>query len=125
MVLRMFASLTVMHALQIMAKRTHGHWVRRLLNDRTGAAAITLAFSLTAVVGMAGLGTEVAAWYFTQRTMQGAADTAAITGAAALAAGTTSTLAGTEAKSVAATFNFVDGTANATVTVNNPPASGT
>lgn len=109
---------------QIALQRLGWQKLRQLLSDRSGAAAVTLAFSLTAIVGMAGLGSEAASWYFTHRAMQGAADAAAITGAATLAAGATSTLAQTDAKSVAANFNFIDGTANTNVTVNSPPASG-
>src|SRR5258708_24655016 len=101
-------------------------WYRspRLVSDCNGAAAVTLAFSMAAIIGLAGLGTEAAGWSFTHRTMQGAADAAASTGAAALEAGASSTVAGTEAQSIASTYNFVDGTANTTVNVNNPPGSG-
>ena len=53
-------------------------------------------------MGLAGLGTEAASWYFTKRTMQGAADAGAATAAAALAAGAPSATLATEAKSIAA-----------------------
>ena len=36
-----------------------------------------LAVALIGIVGFAGLGSEVAAWYFTTRSMQAAADSAA------------------------------------------------
>ena len=48
--------------------------VVRLRPDRRGAAAIFLALALAGLVGLAGLGTEGARWYFTKRAMQGAAD---------------------------------------------------
>jgi len=102
-----------------------------VLRDRNGAVAVLLAIALSAIVGFAGLGSEVAAWYYTKRAMQGAADSAATTAAAELAAATVSgsSVTGTQlsnaGRSVASTFNFRDGTASTTVTVNNPPATTT
>jgi Flp pilus assembly protein TadG len=61
-----------------------------VLSDREGAVAVLLAIALSAIVGFAGLGSEVAAWYYTKRAMQGAADSAATSAAAALAAATSS-----------------------------------
>jgi Flp pilus assembly protein TadG len=105
--------------------------VARLLRDRRGAAAVLLAIALSGIVGFAGLGSEVASWYYTTRSMQGAADSAAATAAATLssAKATGSTITGDQlrnaGRSVAATFNFADGTGSTTVTVNNPPATTT
>ena len=99
-------------------------WLRALAADRTGGAAVTLALGLSSVLGMAGLGTEVAAWYTTKQTMQGAADAAAFTAMTALGKGATVAQLTTEANSVAGNYNFVNGTASVTVTVNSPPASG-
>jgi hypothetical protein len=86
--------------------------------------AIVLALSLSGILGFAGLGTEVASWYMTKRAMQGAADTAASTAASALAAGEPSSTFATEAKSVAASYSFIDGSNGTSVTVNYPPQSG-
>src|ERR1700716_3591313 len=100
-----------------------------VLRDRNGAVAVLLAIALSAIVGFAGLGSEVAGWYYTKRAMQGAADSAPPTAAAALAAATsagssvTSTQLTNAGRSVAATFNFPNGTASTTVAVNNPPAT--
>src|SRR4051794_22008069 len=96
----------------------------RLLRDRRGATAVMLAIALTGILGFAGLGTEVAAWYFTQRAMQGAADFAATSTAAQLAAGTiagpapTSTQLTDTGRSVAARFTpkFIDATGDTIVT---------
>src|SRR6267154_1669834 len=105
--------------------------VARLFRDRRGAAAVLLAIALSGIVGFAGLGSEVASWYYTTRSMQGAADSAAATAAAALASttstGSTITLAqlSNAARSVTSTFNFRDGTGGTTVTVSNPPATTT
>ena len=105
--------------------------VAKLFRDRRGAAAVLLAVALSGIVGFAGLGSEVASWYYTTRSMQGAVDSAASTAAAALASATSSgsTITGDQlrnaARSVASTFNFTNGTGSTTVTVNNPPASTT
>src|SRR4030088_2994116 len=105
--------------------------VAKLLRDRRGAAAVLLAVALSGIVGFAGLGSEVASWYYTTRSMQGAADSAASTAAATLASATAtgSTITGDQlrnaGRSVASTYNFTNGTGSTTVTVNNPPATTT
>jgi hypothetical protein len=83
-----------------------------------------LALSLSALAGFVGLGTEVASWYTTKRTMQGAADAAASAAALALAANEASSTFTTLARSIAASYNFVNGSNGTTVTVYYPPASG-
>jgi Flp pilus assembly protein TadG len=97
----------------------------RLRGNCVGATAVFLALVLSGLIGLAGLGTEAASWYFTKRAMQGAADAGATTAAAALAAGAPSSTLATEAKSIAAGYKFVDGSHGTTVTVNYPPQSGT
>lgn len=92
--------------------------------DAGGASVMVVALSLSAVIGSAALATEVASWYLTSRTMQGAADAAAVSAAIAKSAGGSTTQASTEAKTVAANYQFVDGTGGVTVTVNQPPSSG-
>jgi hypothetical protein len=92
--------------------------------DCTGATAVMLALSLSSILGMAGLGTEVAAWYMTKQTMQGAADAAAYTAVTAKGRGASVAQLTTEAKSIASSYNFVSDSAGVTVTVNNPPISG-
>jgi hypothetical protein len=105
--------------------RAIGSQVLKLLAAPSGATAITLALSLSGIIGFAGLGTEVASWYVTRRAMQGAADAAAATAASALAAGTTSSgILANEAKSVTAAQSFADGSGGTTVIVNYPPRSG-
>src|SRR3954453_16410990 len=100
--------------------------LRKFRPDRTGGVTAILALSLPAVIGFAGLGTEAANWYLMRRTMQGAADTAASAAATALAAGTTTPAVLTsEAKGIAAYYNFVSGSNGTTVKVNYPPKSGT
>jgi len=53
-----------------------------------GAAAVLLAVALSGIVGFAGLGSEVASWYYTTRAMQGAADSAVLPPPAALSSAT-------------------------------------
>jgi Flp pilus assembly protein TadG len=107
--------------------------IDRLLRDRRGATAIMLAIALSGIVGFAGLGSEVAAWYFTTRAMQNATASAAASAAASLAAaevtsGTTQcptspNFCRDTGRAVAASFNFTQGVSSTTVTVNNPPAT--
>src|ERR1041385_8101368 len=96
-----------------------------VLGDRKGASAVLLAISLSGIIGFAGLGTEVASWYLTKRSMQSAADSAATTAAADLAGNTSATLdqLRIDARSIAAKFNFVDGTGSTTVDVHEPPTT--
>ena len=105
--------------------------IRRFVRDRRGAAAVMLAIALSGIIGFAGLGSEVAAWYFTTRAMQGAADAAAESAAAELAAGTVSGSSVSSdqlthtGRAVSATFNFSNGVSSTTVTVNHPPLTTT
>jgi len=101
-----------------------GGFLGRLRRDRSGASAVVIALSMTGLLGLAGLGTEVGMWYVSKRTMQGASDSAAFSAAMAKYDGQTKTQYTEEAKSVAGTYNFVDDAINTTVTVNNPPTKG-
>lgn len=104
--------------------RSIAHRLGAIRADRAGGVTVFLALSLPAIVGFAGIGTEAANWYLTKRTMQGAADTAASTAATALAAGTTNwVIVESEAKGIAAYYDFVNGSNGTTVTV-SPPSSG-
>src|SRR5437764_582470 len=101
------------------------------LRNRSGATAVAVAFALTAVLGVAGLGTEAASWYYTKRNMQGAADAGAATAAANAAkvlyqGGTpTPSQFTTDAQSIAAKYGFVNGSSSTTVSaVHYQPDSG-
>jgi Flp pilus assembly protein TadG len=96
----------------------------RLIKDRKGGVAALTAVALTALLGFAGLGTEVSLWYSTKRNMQGASDAAAFSAAAALASGANSTAFTSAAKAITKSFGFTDGAGGVTVTVHNPPATG-
>src|SRR5579864_7749596 len=97
--------------------------LRNLCNDQRGSIAVMTGLCATALVGFAALAVDVASWQVAQRSMQGAADTAAYSAAIAYnnSGGTTYI---TQAKGIAAAQGYVDGQNGATVTVNQPPASG-
>ena len=99
-------------------------WLAAWARDRSGTVTVTVALALSALVGFAALGTEVAAWYVTKRTMQGAADSAAYSAAMAKAVGAPAADYLSEAKSIAGGYGYVDGSNGVTITVNSPPASG-
>lgn len=96
-----------------------------LRHDSSGAVAVITALVLAAVIGCAALGSEAAVWYLDKRTMQGAADASAFSAATEIMDGTTGTSSITaQAKAVASTDGFTDGSNAVTVTVNNPPTAG-
>jgi hypothetical protein len=90
---------------------------------RRGSVAITIGVSISVLIGMVGLGTEITFVMYKQRQMQSAADSAAHGAATALSKGNPVNYA-LEAKAIAATGGFVDGAGGVVVTVNKPPASG-
>jgi Flp pilus assembly protein TadG len=109
-------------------------FVRRLLGDKRGATAIMTAIAATTVMGFAGVAVDVGYWQTTQRRMQGVADEAAFAaamanykgagGTATCPSGTASGIPCTTADAVAHDLGFANGTNDVTVTVNNPPSSG-
>lgn len=97
--------------------------LRALWHDRRGAYSIVTALMMPLLVGFVGFGTEVGLWFFDHQKMQGAADAAAYSAGLAYNLGNTSGFQ-TEAKAVAAQYGFIDGSGGTTVTVNQPPTSG-
>ncbi len=93
---------------------------RDFLRDTSGTIYITVALMAFGLFGMAGLGVDVGLWYSTSRTVQSAADAAAIGGAYEILAGGGATAIANAAKD-SAERNGID---PALVTVNNPPLSG-
>lgn len=91
-------------------------WFKR---DRSGSYPIIAAFIMPVLIGFAGLGAEYGLWVYRHQTLLSAADSAAVS--AATAGG--NFLA--EASGVAASYGFVNGVNGVTVTVNQPPQSGT
>ena len=96
---------------------------RRFRNSRRGSVAITIGLTLPIVIGTAALGSEITYLLYKHRQMQVVADAAALGGATALQRGYPA--AGVEARGISGFLGFVDGSASGvTVTVNNPPLSG-
>src|SRR6266481_3117885 len=80
----------------------------RFRRDERGNYLIITALMAPALVGMVGLGADYGLWMQTRWAMQNAADSAAASAAAAYAVGNTSST--TQAKAVASSYGFVDGT---------------
>jgi Flp pilus assembly protein TadG len=91
--------------------------LRDLQRDRRGNVTVMMGFLLPPLIGTFGLGFEVANWYLTTRSMQNAADSAAV--AIATTAGTNYL---TEARALAAQYGFVNGVNNVTVAASNTAA---
>jgi Flp pilus assembly protein TadG len=94
---------------------------RRFLKDRSGNYVIMFALALPALVGFSAFGTEEGLLLYTRQSMQHAADSSATSGAVAYSYGST---VSTQAKSVANAYGYVDGSNGTTVTVHQPPTSG-
>ncbi|WP_146989625.1 TadE/TadG family type IV pilus assembly protein [Bradyrhizobium macuxiense] len=92
--------------------------LKRFARDRSGSYAIIIALLMPVLVGTAGLGTEVAWWFYKHKNMMSAADSAAVSAA------TAGTNLVTEANAVTTFYGYANGIGNVTVTVNQPPSSG-
>jgi Flp pilus assembly protein TadG len=105
-------------------------FVHRFIHDESGSYLVFLTILMPVLIGVAALGTEGAQVLTLHREAQAAADSAAVSVASYYAAQKTalntptSTQLSNQAKAVASTYGFVDGMNGASVTVNNPPASG-
>lgn len=98
-------------------------FARELLSCQRGSVAIMLGVSMSVLLGMVGLGTEITFVIYKHRQMQSAADSAALGAATALARGYPVDYA-LEGKAIAGTAGFVNGVDGVTITVNKPPATG-
>jgi Flp pilus assembly protein TadG len=106
----------------------------RFTGDESGNYLIIVGLAAPAVIGMVGFGTEYGLWMYSHQSAQSASDSAAfsaaqsysINGAGSVGGGSNSTGSNviSEANSVAASFGFVNGQNNTTITVNRPPSSG-
>lgn len=85
-----------------------------------GQALLLMAFSMVVLCGFAGMGVDMGYLRYMQRRMQAATDSAALAGAAELGYGDVMPAAQADA----AKDGFTDGVNGTTVTVNNPPLSG-
>jgi hypothetical protein len=96
--------------------------LRAFTADQSGNMLMLFAFSAPVALGFAALGTEGGQLYWKKVAIQGAADQAAVS--AVNSFNSSATAYTIEGKAVAASMGFVDGRNGVTVTVNNPPASG-
>ncbi len=90
----------------------------KLSKCQNGGIMLAWAVVLPVIVGILGLGVETGSWYLGKRNLQTAADTAALSGARETTASKR-----TSAAQLAVTQNGF-ATGSVTVTVNNPPLSG-
>ena len=102
-------------------------WLSKLCavftRDDRGSVAITMGITLSVLMGMVALGTEITFVQFKQRQMQSIADAASLSVALALTKGYPKNFK-LEGQAVAASSGFVDGVDGTTVTINNPPLTG-
>lgn len=102
-------------------------WITKRLGrfgrDRSGNYATIFALLTPALIGFAGLSTEGGMWLYQHQTLQGAADSAALS-AATLYTLNSSKDPNAQADAVVATYGYTAGVNGTTVTVNRPPASG-
>jgi len=96
--------------------------LRLFLRKEHGAIAVMFALMLPVIVGFVGLGVDIGVWYMERRTIQTAADAAAVSAMYEKNAGESSSVV-TAAATTDATKNGYD-TGTDTLTVNNPPLSG-
>jgi Flp pilus assembly protein TadG len=100
-----------------------GQRVLRFWRDRRGNYAVITALMAPVLIGSAGLATEGGLWMYVHQSLQGAADSAALS-AATLYSLNNSVSLDPQAQSVVASYGYVVGTSGTTVTVNRPPTSG-
>jgi len=100
-----------------------GFIARRFIKDASGSVLIYVGLTSFVFLGFAGLAVDVGHWYASKRTMQSAADAAALGGVFAVKQGSDKATIVSMAKNDAA-LNGYDLTKGAVVTINNPPSSG-
>lgn len=94
--------------------------VVRFARDRSGSYLIIGALMMPVLIGFVGLGTDYGLWVYTHQSAQSATDSAAVSAATdGKAADLT-----VQANAVTASYGFVNGVNGSTVTVNQPPKSG-
>lgn len=92
--------------------------------DQCGSYIISAALLMPALIGAAGLGTEGALWYYDHQNLQSAADAAAISAAGAFYVQGDNANLPLEAGAVTTSYGLVNGMNGVTLTVNEPPKSG-
>lgn len=92
--------------------------LRDFRRDASGSYLALMALMAPVMIGSVGLGIDYGLWLYTQQTLQAAADSAAVSAA------TAGSNVVTEAEGVAASYGFVNAAGGVTMTVNQPPKSG-
>src|SRR5215470_2140766 len=91
----------------------------RFWRDRRGNYAVITALMSPVLIGSAGLATEGGLWMYVHQSLQGAADSAAISAATLYSLNNTVSL-DSQAQSVVATYGYTVGASGTTVTVHRP-----
>ncbi len=97
--------------------------VNRLHRQR-GQILPLLAVGIFALLGLAALALDVGYWRYQQRMQQSAADSAALAGGIELDYSSQPANVQAQGQAAAATDGFTNGSGGVTVTINNPPLSG-
>jgi len=97
--------------------------LRRLCGNERGNISIVVAASLPILLGFGALAVDVSVWLKSKNSVQGAADAAVVSLAAAVKAGDSPTRWQTEAYATAAANGYTNGQNGVVVAVNNPPVS--
>lgn len=97
--------------------------VARFIQSRRANVAIIAGLALPAMVGFCGLAGETSYWYFRQRNLQAAVDTAAYDAAISLRSGNSTSTITTVASNDATSSGWHS--SSGTITVHTPPTSGT
>jgi len=105
------------------APGSFGRRALRFWRDRRGNYAVITALLSPVLIGSAGLATEGGLWMYVHQSLQGAADSAALSAATLYSLNSSRNLSD-QAQSVVATYGYTVGTSGTTVTVNRPPATG-
>jgi hypothetical protein len=98
-------------------------FVESVLSSTKGGVAVQIGVGLGALIGMLGLGTESTFLIYKHRQMQSVSDSAALSGAMALSQEWPRDPV-SEARAVAARLGYVNGMAEVSIAVNNPPTTG-
>ena len=96
----------------------------KILRDENGQTLVLTALCMTAMLGFMALALDVGLLFRERRSMQTAADAAAIAAAQDYMWNASTTSAQTAGKNASSSNGFTDGTNGAVVTVNLPPTSG-
>ena len=94
----------------------------RFCRDTTGVVAVMVVLLVPVLIGMMGLTVDVSLWYMSKRSLQNAADAAAVSGSMEIVNGNP-TAAPTAAKTDAIRNGF-DESDGSLITINIPPTSG-